>query len=126
MEPSSFHTNKRLKKGTLQSEEEDEILKSYVEKHGARNWKEVSKNTGLAHCGNSCRFRWYNNLRPDVKKGPFSKEEEQKFFELCSKFGGFRWSMMALEVYFCSCLLLFFFFYLKYLSVLKLQTCCAI
>ena len=110
--PSSTDTNKRLKKGILWSKEEDEILKAYVEKHGTRNWKEVSKNTGLAHCGNSCRFRWCNTLRPDVKKGPFSKEEEEKFFELYSKFGEFRWSMMALEVYFCSCFTSSFLFLL--------------
>ncbi|KEH43184.1 myb DNA-binding domain protein [Medicago truncatula] len=96
--PSSSDTNKRLKKGTLWSKEEDEILKAYVEKHGTGNWKEVSKNTGLAHCGNSCRFRWYNTLRPDLRKGPFSKEEEEKFFELFSKFGEFKWSKMALEM----------------------------
>ncbi|RHN57508.1 putative transcription factor MYB-HB-like family [Medicago truncatula] len=80
------------------SKEEDEILKAYVEKHGTRNWDEVSKNTGLAHFGRSCRFRWYNNLRPGVKKGPFSKEEENKVFQLRKKFGGFKWSKIAREL----------------------------
>ncbi|RHN56090.1 putative transcription factor MYB-HB-like family [Medicago truncatula] len=84
------------KKGTW-SKEEDEILKAYVENHGTRNWNEVSKNAGLIRCGKSCRLRWYNHLQPDVKKGPFSEEEETKVFVFYKKYGEFKWSKLAEE-----------------------------
>ncbi len=32
---------------------------------------------GLLRCGKSCRLRWANYLRPDIKRGRFSLEEEQ-------------------------------------------------
>jgi len=94
---SSSDTNIGLKKGKW-SKEEDEILKAYLEKHGTRNWKEVSRNAGLIRCGKSCRLRWYNHLRPDVKKGPFSEEEKTKVFQFFNKFGELKWSKLAQEV----------------------------
>ena len=32
---------------------------------------------GLQRCGKSCRLRWINYLRPDLKRGTFTSEEEQ-------------------------------------------------
>ena len=32
---------------------------------------------GLQRCGKSCRLRWINYLRPDLKRGSFTSEEEQ-------------------------------------------------
>ncbi|XP_039682509.1 myb-related protein 315 [Medicago truncatula] len=99
------YTNRGLKKGPWSSEE-DEKLKAYVyslqaqypTKKGVRNWNSVSKSAGLSRCGRSCRLRWMNHLDKDVKKGPFSKEEEKLFFELHAKLGGFKWSKMALQL----------------------------
>nr|QSD99677.1 MYB family transcription factor [Melilotus albus] len=92
---SSSHTNNGLKKGQW-SKEEDELLKAYVTKYGEKNWNTVSKNAGLNRDGKSCRFRWCNHLHPKVKKGSFSKEEEEKVLQLYTKFGGL-WSKMAAE-----------------------------
>ncbi|XP_061375016.1 transcription factor MYB102-like [Gastrolobium bilobum] len=85
-----------LKKGPWTAEE-DKILKEYVKNHGEGNWNAVQKKSGLARCGKSCRFRWTNHLRPDLKKGPMSKEEELKIIELHADMGP-KWAKMALEL----------------------------
>lgn len=90
--------NSRLKKGPWTSAE-DAILVEYVTKHGEGNWNAVQKHTGLARCGKSCRLRWANHLRPDLKKGAFTPEEEHLIIELHAKMGN-KWARMAAEVYF--------------------------
>ncbi|KAL1196970.1 Transcription factor MYB33 [Cardamine amara subsp. amara] len=82
-----------LKKGPWSSAEDD-ILIDYVSKHGEGNWNAVQKHTGLFRCGKSCRLRWANHLRPNLKKGAFSQEEEQLIVELHAKLGN-RWARMA-------------------------------
>lgn len=42
---------------------------------------------GLNRCGKSCRLRWTNYLRPDIKRGKFSQEEEQTILHLHSILG---------------------------------------
>ncbi|CAH8270211.1 unnamed protein product [Arabidopsis lyrata] len=82
-----------LKKGPWSSAEDD-ILIDYVNKHGEGNWNAVQRHTGLFRCGKSCRLRWANHLRPNLKKGAFSQEEEQLILELHAKMGN-RWARMA-------------------------------
>ncbi|KAK4746219.1 hypothetical protein SAY87_012531 [Trapa incisa] len=82
-----------LKKGPWTSTE-DAILVDYVKKHGEGNWNAVQKNSGLSRCGKSCRLRWANHLRPNLKKGAFSIEEESLIFELQAKMGN-KWARMA-------------------------------
>nr|GMD86413.1 transcription factor MYB86-like [Ipomoea batatas] len=65
----------KLRKG-LWSPEEDEKLYNYVIKFGVGCWSSVAKHAGLQRCGKSCRLRWINYLRPDLKRGLFSPEEE--------------------------------------------------
>lgn len=43
--------------------------------------------TGLQRCGKSCRLRWINYLRPDLKRGPFSQQEEDLIIELHAVLG---------------------------------------
>ncbi|KAF7096955.1 hypothetical protein CFC21_098835, partial [Triticum aestivum] len=74
--------------------DEDQRLRTYVEAHGEGNWNQVQRNAGLNRCGKSCRLRWANHLRPNLKKGPFSKEEEQKIIELHALHGN-KWAKMA-------------------------------
>ncbi|KAI4368663.1 hypothetical protein MLD38_017197 [Melastoma candidum] len=76
---------------------EDAILMDYVQKHGEGNWNTVQKNSGLSRCGKSCRLRWTNHLRPDLKKGTFSEEEEHRIIELHAKYGN-KWARMATEL----------------------------
>ena len=85
-----------LKKGPWTTAE-DGILIEYVQKHGEGNWNAVQKHTGLARCGKSCRLRWANHLRPNLKKGSFSQEEERLIIELHAKLGN-KWARMAAQV----------------------------
>ncbi|CAA6659126.1 unnamed protein product [Spirodela intermedia] len=60
--------------------------------HGC--WSDVARNAGLQRCGKSCRLRWINYLRPDLKRGPFSPQEEELIVQLQSIIGN-RWSQIA-------------------------------
>ncbi|KAK2354542.1 myb domain protein [Trifolium repens] len=82
-----------LKKGTWTAEE-DEILVEHVKKYGLGNWNAVRKYSGLARCGKSCRLRWANHLRPELKKGEFTDEEKKKVLELHFSMGN-KWARMA-------------------------------
>ncbi|KAK3031400.1 hypothetical protein RJ639_037398 [Escallonia herrerae] len=76
----SFDKN-GLKKGAW-SEEEDEKLRAYIQKYGHWNWRQLPKFAGLSRCGKSCRLRWKNYLQPNVKRGNYSKQEEELIFKL--------------------------------------------
>lgn len=95
-----------LKKGPWTAAE-DAILMEYVKKHGEGNWNAVQKNSGLSRCGKSCRLRWANHLRPNLKKGSFSPDEERLILELHAKLGN-KWARMAAQV---SLLLLCFLYF---------------
>ncbi|XP_062175052.1 transcription factor MYB33 isoform X2 [Alnus glutinosa] len=86
-------TGAALKKGPWTSVE-DAILVDYVKKHGEGNWNAVQKHTGLLRCGKSCRLRWANHLRPNLRKGSFTAEEERLIIELHAKMGN-KWARMA-------------------------------
>ncbi|MED6119059.1 hypothetical protein PIB30_008278 [Stylosanthes scabra] len=92
------HDNKKnkLRKG-LWSPEEDEKLMNYMMNNGQGCWSEVAKNAGLQRCGKSCRLRWINYLRPDLKRGAFSPQEEQLILHLHSLLGN-RWSQIAAQL----------------------------
>ncbi|KAL3620279.1 hypothetical protein CASFOL_035191 [Castilleja foliolosa] len=93
---SYARNNGPLKKGPWTTAE-DAILLEYVTKHGEGNWNAVQKHSGLARCGKSCRLRWANHLRPDLKKGTFTPEEERRIIELHAKMGN-KWARMAAEL----------------------------
>lgn len=82
-----------LKKGPW-TPEEDQKLVDYIQKHGCGNWRTLPKNAGLQRCGKSCRLRWTNYLRPDIKRGRFSFEEEETIIQLHSIWGN-KWSAIA-------------------------------
>ncbi|KZV26552.1 myb-related protein Myb4 [Dorcoceras hygrometricum] len=82
-----------LKKGPW-SPEEDQILVSFIQKNGHANWRALPKEAGLLRCGKSCRLRWINYLRPDIKRGNFTIEEEETIINLHEMLGN-RWSAIA-------------------------------
>ncbi|QCD98378.1 myb proto-oncogene protein [Vigna unguiculata] len=86
----------KLRKG-LWSPEEDEKLLNYITKHGHGCWSSVPKLAGLQRCGKSCRLRWINYLRPDLKRGAFSQQEENSIIELHAVLGN-RWSQIAAQL----------------------------
>ncbi|KAK4748691.1 hypothetical protein SAY87_015277 [Trapa incisa] len=73
---------------------EDDILISYIQQHGEGHWRSVPKKSGLLRCGKSCRLRWMNYLRPDIKRGNISPDEEDLIVRMHSLLGN-RWSLMA-------------------------------
>ncbi|XP_038977849.1 transcription factor MYB1-like [Phoenix dactylifera] len=73
---------------------EDEILVSYIKAHGEGNWRNLPIRAGLKRCGKSCRLRWLNYLRPNIKRGNIS-EEEEKLIIILHKLLGNRWSLIA-------------------------------
>ncbi|CAD6246233.1 unnamed protein product [Miscanthus lutarioriparius] len=82
-----------LKKGPW-TQEEDEKLLHYIQKNGHGSWRTLPRLAGLNRCGKSCRLRWTNYLRPDIKRGKFSHEEEQTILHLHSVLGN-KWSAIA-------------------------------
>ncbi|XP_015897505.4 transcription factor MYB93 [Ziziphus jujuba] len=82
-----------LKKGPW-TPEEDEKLVDYINRHGHGSWRALPKLAGLNRCGKSCRLRWTNYLRPDIKRGKFSEEEERIIINLHSVLGN-KWSRIA-------------------------------
>lgn len=82
-----------LKKGPW-TREEDQILINYIKLYGHGNWRALPKQAGLLRCGKSCRLRWINYLRPDIKRGNFTGEEEDTIIKLHEMLGN-RWSAIA-------------------------------
>ncbi|WOL08109.1 hypothetical protein Cni_G16861 [Canna indica] len=85
-----------MKKGPWTAEE-DQVLASYINKYGHVNWRALPKQAGLLRCGKSCRLRWMNYLRPDIKRGNFTKEEEETIINLHGILGN-RWSAIAAKL----------------------------
>ncbi|WOL18189.1 transcription factor MYB20 [Canna indica] len=82
-----------LKKGPW-TVEEDKKLISFILTNGQCCWRAVPKLAGLLRCGKSCRLRWTNYLRPDLKRGLLSVDEEKIVIDLHSKLGN-MWSKIA-------------------------------
>ncbi|KAL2328564.1 hypothetical protein Fmac_021991 [Flemingia macrophylla] len=86
-----------VKKGPW-SPEEDAKLKEYIEKNGTGgNWIALPQKAGLKRCGKSCRLRWLNYLRPNIKHGDFSDEEDRIICSLYVNIGS-RWSIIAAQL----------------------------
>ncbi|KAM5579548.1 transcription factor MYB1-like [Rosa sericea] len=73
---------------------EDRILTEYITTHGEGKWRNLPKRAGLKRCGKSCRLRWLNYLRPDIKRGNITRDEEELIIRL-HKLLGNRWSLIA-------------------------------
>lgn len=82
-----------LKKGPWTPEEDQKLL-AYIDEHGHGSWRALPSKAGLQRCGKSCRLRWTNYLRPDIKRGKFSQQEEQTIIQLHALLGN-RWSAIA-------------------------------
>ncbi|XP_062196436.1 myb-related protein Zm38-like [Phragmites australis] len=83
------HTNK----GAWTKEEDDRLV-AYIRAHGEGCWRSLPKAAGLLRCGKSCRLRWINYLRPDLKRGNFTRDEDDLIIKLHSHLGN-KWSLIA-------------------------------
>lgn len=86
----------KVKRGPW-SPEEDIKLISFIQKFGHENWRSLPKQSGLLRCGKSCRLRWINYLRPDLKRGNFTSEEEETIIKLHHNYGN-KWSKIASQL----------------------------
>ncbi|KAI9160973.1 hypothetical protein LWI28_013299 [Acer negundo] len=82
-----------IRKGAW-SADEDAKLVQYIKQHGHCTWRDLPKQAGLLRCGKSCRLRWVNYLCPDIKRGPFTPEEETYIIQLQSLLGN-KWAAIA-------------------------------
>ncbi|XP_047331974.1 transcription factor MYB8-like [Impatiens glandulifera] len=76
------------------SKQEDQKLIDFVQKNGEGNWRKLPLSAGLLRCGKSCRLRWINYLRPDLKRGNFGEDEDDLIIKLHALLGN-RWSLIA-------------------------------
>ncbi|XBH75234.1 hypothetical protein VPH35_102025 [Triticum aestivum] len=92
-----------LKRGKWTAEE-DAMLAKYIAQHGEGSWRSLPKNAGLLRCGKSCRLRWLNYLRGGVRRGNFSKEEDDLIVRLHATLGNSKtmlncvWSLIARQL----------------------------
>ncbi|KAM0884935.1 hypothetical protein ACQ4PT_030673 [Festuca glaucescens] len=77
------------------SPEEDDALRDYMRRYGnTGSWITLPQRAGLRRCGKSCRLRWLNYLRPDIRHGGFTDEEDALIYSLYSQIGS-KWSLIA-------------------------------
>ncbi|KAK9052409.1 hypothetical protein SSX86_029038 [Deinandra increscens subsp. villosa] len=91
--PSNSSQDVEVRKGPW-TMEEDLILINYIANHGEGVWNSLARSAGLKRTGKSCRLRWLNYLRPDVRRGNITPEEQLLIMELHAKWGN-RWSKIA-------------------------------
>ncbi|KAH0758037.1 hypothetical protein KY290_021530 [Solanum tuberosum] len=73
--------------------EEDELLQKLVEEHGPKNWSLIGQLI-LGRSEKSCRFRWCNQLNPQVDHRHFTLDEDDTIIKAHAKFGN-QWAMIA-------------------------------
>ncbi|WVZ96132.1 hypothetical protein U9M48_041805 [Paspalum notatum var. saurae] len=77
--------------------EEDALLVHHIAAHGEGRWNALARAAGLRRTGKSCRLRWLNYLRPDVRRGNITPREQLLILDLHSRWGN-RWSKIALHL----------------------------
>jgi len=90
LEMASVHP--RSNKNTW-SPEEDVALVHLVEIHGSNNWTVIAQELGGKR-SKQCRERYHNHLQSNIQKGGWTKEEEQRIFELHGLYGN-QWAKIA-------------------------------
>ncbi|KAL1820433.1 hypothetical protein ACET3Z_015302 [Daucus carota] len=85
-----------LKQGPWSAEEDKKLINFVLNNENKYQccWRAVPEHAGLLRCGKSCRLRWTNYLRPDLKRGVLSEHEEKLIIDLHSQLGN-KWSRIA-------------------------------
>ncbi|XP_077409946.1 myb-related protein A isoform X2 [Vanacampus margaritifer] len=86
--------DKKVRRKVKWSHDEDEKLKELVEQRGTDSWKSIT-NSFPGRTDGQCQHRWQKVLNPELVKGPWTKEEDQKLIDLVHKYGPKRWSVIA-------------------------------
>ncbi|KAL1560735.1 transcription factor MYB14-like [Salvia divinorum] len=90
--PASFDRN-GMKRGVW-DEEEDNKLRAHIDRFGHDNWRLLPLFAGLKRCGKSCRLRWVNYLKPGIRRGNFTQDEDHLIIKLHNQLGN-KWSAIA-------------------------------
>ncbi|PQQ08939.1 Myb10 V2 [Prunus yedoensis var. nudiflora] len=85
--------NLGVRKGAW-TRQEDDLLRQCIENQGEGKWHQVPYKAGLNRCRRSCRLRWLNYLKPNIKRGDFMEDEVDLIIRL-HKLLGNRWSLIA-------------------------------
>ncbi|CAL9087933.1 unnamed protein product [Musa textilis] len=93
IQPPSGEEMEELRRGPW-TVEEDLVLIKYITEHGDGQWNALARLAGLKRTGKSCRLRWLNYLRPDIRRGNITPDEQLLILELQSRWGN-RWSKIA-------------------------------
>ncbi|KAF8783400.1 Transcriptional activator Myb like protein [Argiope bruennichi] len=91
--PSLRGRHKNINRGKW-TKEEDEKLKSLVESYGESQWETIA-NLFPDRSDVQCQQRWYKVVNPELVKGPWTKEEDEKVIELVKKYGPKKWTVIA-------------------------------
>ncbi|KAL6181546.1 hypothetical protein ACLB2K_048201 [Fragaria x ananassa] len=86
-----------VKKGTWTEEEDANIVAHHGSKNGIGNWNSVPKKAGLNRCGKSCKPRWSNYLKADLKPETFTPQDEELIVRLHATIGS-RWPIIAQQL----------------------------
>ncbi|KAI4352546.1 hypothetical protein L6164_006785 [Bauhinia variegata] len=76
------------------SKEEDDLLRACIQRYGEGSWNLIPQRAGLNRCRKSCRLRWLNYLKPEIKRGKFAEDEVDMIIRL-HKLLGNRWTLIA-------------------------------
>lgn len=78
------------------TKDEDSALISLVKAHGPRNWTNLASRMP-SRSGKQCRERWLNHLNPNIKKGAWTADEDEKLVSFHRTIGN-RWSEIAKHI----------------------------
>ncbi|MEE6475753.1 hypothetical protein FKM82_010849 [Ascaphus truei] len=92
---------RRPRNSIYSSEDEDDDIEMYEHDYdgllskgrrhlGKTRWTREENRTDV-----QCQHRWQKVLNPELIKGPWTKEEDQRVIELVQKYGPKRWSVIA-------------------------------
>ncbi|XP_047308952.1 transcription factor MYB3R-3-like [Impatiens glandulifera] len=77
--------------------EEDDTLRSAVAVFKGKCWKKIAE-FFPDRSEVQCLHRWQKVLNPDLVKGPWRREEDDKIVEMVSRYGPMKWSVIAKEL----------------------------
>mmetsp|Transcript_35521 Transcript_35521/g.52039 ORF Transcript_35521/g.52039 Transcript_35521/m.52039 type:complete len:866 (-) Transcript_35521:166-2763(-) len=75
------------------TEEEDRRVISLVRAHGAKKWSQIAAELP-GRIGKQCRERWHNHLNPDIRKAPWTEEEDRTILRCHGQLGN-KWAEIA-------------------------------
>ncbi|XP_019186865.1 PREDICTED: myb-related protein B-like [Ipomoea nil] len=74
--------------------EEDDMLKKAVAAYNGKCWKKIAE-FFPSRSEVQCLHRWQKVLNPDLVKGPWTQEEDDRIIELVEEYGATKWSVIA-------------------------------